>query len=120
MSEAIETIKIKVQRFDPAVDKEPNYQEYTVPYAKGTTVMSALRYIYENLDHSLAYYASCRIGKCAGCHVRVNGNTKLACTTIIEGNVTIEPKKGKVIRDLVVETPPRGEKEGHEEVVPEV
>lgn len=102
------TLRVRVQRFDPATDKEPYYQEYEVPYSKGTTVMSALRYIYENLDHSLAFYASCRIGKCAGCHVKVNGRTRMACTTVIEDDVTLEPKQGKIIRDLVVEALPKG------------
>ncbi|MCL5075212.1 MAG: 2Fe-2S iron-sulfur cluster-binding protein [Chloroflexi bacterium] len=98
--------KIVVQRFDPSADKEPYYQEYEIPYSKGTTVLSALRYIYENLDRSLAFYSSCRIGKCAGCHIKVDGRTRLACTAVIEDDVTLEPKKGTVIRDLVVETLP--------------
>lgn len=116
MSAVKDKITLKIQRFDPATDKAPYFQEYTIPYTQGTTVMSAIRYIYENLDHSLAFYISCRIGKCAGCHVKVNGKTRLACTTVIDDDVTLEPKAGKVIRDLVVEQPPRGEKEGHEEV----
>lgn len=97
-------ITVTVKRYDPAKDKEPYYQDYKVPIEKGATVLSVLRYIYENLDHSLAFYYSCRIGKCAGCHVSVNGKTRLACNAIVDDDVTVEPQAGyKVLRDLVVD-----------------
>ncbi|MGI6552612.1 MAG: 2Fe-2S iron-sulfur cluster-binding protein [Bacillota bacterium] len=98
------TVNIKVKRYDPSKDKEPYYQTYEVPIEKGATVLSALRYIYENLDHSLVFYYSCRIGKCVGCHVSVDGKTRLACNTIVDKDVTLEPQAGyKVVRDLVVD-----------------
>lgn len=97
-------VKIKVKRYDPSGAKEPYYQTYEVPIEKGATVLSVLRYIYEKIDHSLVFYYSCRIGKCAGCQVSVDGKTKLACNTIVDSDVTLEPQKGyKVVRDLVVD-----------------
>ncbi len=99
-----EGVTVKIQRFDPSEDREPYYASYEVPMTKGLTVLSAMRYIYENLDHSLAYYDSCRIGKCAGCHVKVNGHTHLACNALVTGDIVLEPQGGyTVIRDLVVD-----------------
>lgn len=97
-------IRVKIRRFDPQVDKEPYYAEYQLPLAEGTSVLGVLKYIYENLDRSLSYYCSCRIGKCFGCWVTVNGKTQLACTTLAQGDMVIEPQKGyEVIKDLVVD-----------------
>lgn len=98
------TVSVVVKRFDPSLDEEPHLQTYRVPVEKGATVLSVLRYIYETLDHSLAYYCSCRIGKCGGCRLRVDGRTKLACTALVRGDLTLEPRaRFEVIKDLVVD-----------------
>ena len=66
--------------------------------------MSVLRELYETQDHSLAFYYSCRIGKCAGCQVKVNGKVRLACIEVVTGDIVLEPQPGyKVIRDLYVD-----------------
>lgn len=103
MSEKI--IKVKVFRFDPSADKAPYYKTYEVPLEKGMSAMSALDYIYQNLDGTLAYYdhAACDLGICARCTGKINGKAGLFCQTIIEEDVTIEPiSKKRIIRDLVV------------------
>ena len=53
---------VKIKRFDPALDKEPRYQTYEVP-AEGWMkhkVVDTLRYIYENIDPTLAFREPCR------------------------------------------------------------
>mgnify|MGYP000630865479 CR=1 FL=1 len=108
MSEKKKKIKVRILRFNPAKDAQPYYKEYEVPLSEGLTVLMALNYIYENIDSSLAYYYSCRTGKCGGCTVMVNGKAVLACVTLVEGDITIEPLPGfKVIKDLVVDTSTR-------------
>ena len=88
--------------------QEGKYIEFEVPYIDRMTIMNALDYIQCNLDRSLSYYKSCRIGKCTGCLVDVNGKNKLACTTLVKEGMKIGPEtKRKVIRDLVVEEHPR-------------
>ena len=77
-------------------------KSYQVPYSEGLSVLGVLQYIQENFDPTLAFYSSCRMGKCTGCFVNINGKTRLACTTIVTGNLKILPSNGKVIRDLVV------------------
>jgi succinate dehydrogenase/fumarate reductase iron-sulfur protein len=95
---------VKIFRFDPSKDKEPRYDIYSVPLVENMSVLGVLSYIYENLDPSLAFYFSCRDGKCGGCTMLVNGKAVLACQALANEDMTIEPlPKRKIIRDLVVE-----------------
>ncbi len=101
-------IKLLVYRSTEQEQEDVNhrgkYKEYEIPYKDHMTVLSALNYIKENLDSSLAYYKSCRIGKCTGCLVEVNGKNKLSCVTPLENGMEIGPiRKYKIIRDLVVD-----------------
>ena len=105
-------IQVQVYR-SPSQDREDGaqggeYKEFEMPYIERMTIMNLLDYIHENYDRSLAYYKSCRIGKCTGCFVEVDGKNKLACTTLAKDGMKIGPeKKRKVIRDLVIEEFPR-------------
>lgn len=97
-------IKVTIKRFDPAKSSEPYLQTYETGIEKGATVLSILRDLYEQQDHSLAFYYSCRIGKCAGCQVTVNGKVRLACTEVVTGDIVLEPQIGyKVVKDLYVD-----------------
>jgi len=98
-------ICVKIQRHDPFDGSKPFRQTYEVPYEEGLTVLRILNYIYEELDHTLAFRYSCRITFCGICGVRVNGKNALACKRIVKPgeSLIIEPLKGyKLIRDLVV------------------
>lgn len=91
-------------RFDPETMAEPTFQEYRVPFRDGFTVMDALLYIYENLDHSLAFRASCQAGLCMACLFQIDGRVDCSCKTYLRSAMKLEPPKDKkVIRDLVVE-----------------
>ena len=103
VSGAEERIKVRIRRFNPVKDKQPYYKDYEMPFSQGLTVLMALNYIYENMDTGLAHYFSCRTGKCGGCSVMVNGKAVLACTTLVEGDIVVEPLRGfEVVKDLVV------------------
>jgi len=105
MAEA-KKISIRIARFNPKKDQKPHYETYEVPYVEGMSVRNALEYIKDNIDGSLAYYDSCRIGKCLGCTITIDRN-RLSCTTPLKPNMTLEPLKGrKVIKDLVTEPGP--------------
>ena len=98
-------INVKVFRFDPSVDKEPRYQTYQVPFEEGMSAMTALDYIYQTLDSTIAYYdhAGCDLGICARCTGIINGKPGLFCQTVLEGDVTLEPvSKSKVLKDLII------------------
>jgi succinate dehydrogenase/fumarate reductase iron-sulfur protein len=94
---------VKIYRFDPDFDEKPQYKKYSIPYEEGLSVLNVLKYIYQEIDHSIAFYSSCRIGKCNGCLMTVNGKPKRACTTPAKKNMVIEPLKNhEIIKDLVV------------------
>ncbi len=101
---ATKKITVRVRRYNDSGSTRPRYDAFKVPLEEGMSVLNVLNYIYENLDPTLAYYYSCRIGKCTGCHVRVNGKVRLICTELATGNLTLDPLPNyKVIRDLVVD-----------------
>ena len=97
---------VRIKRFDSSVDKEPRYQTYEVP-AEGWVqrkVIDTLRYIYENLDPTLAFREPCRQRLCGACMVTVNKKSVLACDAMSEAEMVIEPAaRYKLIKDLVVD-----------------
>ena len=94
------TICIQVRRGD----REQSWiQSYTIPFEAGRSVLGGLQYIFENLDPTLAFGGSCRIGLCAACMLRVNGKPRRACTTLLTEDVLLEPlRDDRLVRDLVV------------------
>jgi len=95
---------VKILRSDPSNGEGPYYQSYAVPLMKNMSVLGVMDHIYKNLDSSLAFYYSCRIGRCGACTIMVNGQPKLMCKTPATKEMTLEPLPNrKVIRDLVVQ-----------------
>jgi len=103
----MQVIKAKVFRFNPKTDKEPRYEVYEIRTKDPMTVSDILKYIYENIDNSLAFrYYRCFKGVCGSCLISVNGKPCKGCQVIVKPGeeVVIEPIKGyKIIRDLVVD-----------------
>jgi succinate dehydrogenase/fumarate reductase iron-sulfur protein len=98
------SVVVECVRFDPKKDDKPQTKKYEVPFVKGSSVLDALTYIYEEIDPSLGFYASCRRGCCGRCNVKVNGKARLACIEEVKGDVKLEPARADhVIRDLKVE-----------------
>src|ERR671931_394875 len=101
-------IALQVTRYRPEVEAEPTYQEYEVPLRKDWVVLDGLNYVKDQLDGTLSYRWSCRMGICGSCGMTVNGEPKLACATFLAdyapGPVRVGPLRNfPVIRDLVVE-----------------
>jgi fumarate reductase iron-sulfur subunit len=97
-------IKVTVTRLNPRTETAPRKQTYEVPVGQGHSVLNVLNYIYEKLDRSLSHYYSCRIGRCTGCDAVINGKVGYTCSTIADGDLTIEPLPDYVpIKDLVVD-----------------
>ena len=98
-------IKLKVYRFTPGEDARPEYREYEIEKTEKMSVLSALQYIYENLDGSLSmsgYF--CYRKLCGLCQLRINGKNRLGCRTGVEDGMVIEPAEGyPVIKDLAVD-----------------
>ena len=99
-------ITFKVQRYNPEDGEGPYLQEFVVPVTRGMTVLDGLIYIKENLDGSLAFRTSCRMGICGSCAMLINNYPNLACHTQIEefdsDTMTIKPLPNlPIIKDLV-------------------
>jgi succinate dehydrogenase/fumarate reductase iron-sulfur protein len=101
-----EKATVKVFRFNPEADEKPRYERYKVPLEKGMSVLQALRYIYENLDATLAYKDYfCTTNQCGMCAMKVNGRPVFACNTKLEKETIVEPLPNfPIIRDVVVDT----------------
>jgi succinate dehydrogenase / fumarate reductase iron-sulfur subunit len=99
-------INFHVTRFNPECDPAPYVKTYQVPVREGMTVLDGLHYIKENLDASLAWRYSCRMGVCGSCGMLLNGRPTLACNTqilhIATTDLTVGPLPNfDIIRDLV-------------------
>jgi len=103
-------VEFRISRYDPETGRH-YVSTYKVPVIKGTTLLDALLYIKDNLDPTLTFRYSCRMGQCGSCGILVNGKPMLACyTQVLDLNsdvIVIEPLPGMpVIRDLVVDVKP--------------
>ena len=97
-----EQIKVKILRYNPSKDKGPRYETYAVPFEKGLSVLNVLQRVYE-IDSSLVFPYSCRIGRCGGCGAFVDGKAVLVCCTLAKGDMLIEPPISlgfKIAKDL--------------------
>jgi len=98
-----QVITVRIRR---GAGEESQLVEYRVPVEAGQSVLGVLQYIYDHQDSTLAFGCSCRIGLCSACLVRVNGKVCKACTTLVDGDMLMEPYKDAArIRDLVAELP---------------
>ena len=96
-------VTVQITRSNPQAQEPARIESHRIPLDEKSSVLNALTHISEHIDPSLAFYSSCRIGKCMGCQVMVNGKAAFACTAPVEGDIRVEPLKGfTVIKDLVV------------------
>ncbi len=103
----METTVLKVARYRPEKSLKPYFQEYRVPYRKDTVVLDALNQIKAEMDGTLAFRWSCRMGVCGSCGSNINGTPKLTCATFVhefkDRTIVVEPLAHfPVIKDLVV------------------
>lgn len=97
-------ITATVYRYNPNRDQDARFVTYKIPFQEGLSVMNVIQYIYENLDPTLSHYYSCRIGRCGGCHIFVNGRAVQSCCTRASDEMVIEPPHRiglSVIKDLI-------------------
>jgi len=100
--EAIYTIRIK--RFDPERGAKHYWATYKIPFVKTMTVIEALEYLWDQGEY-ISFRANCREFTCGSCAMLINGKPCLACNTLLEDNMTLEPlSRYPLIKDLVVDT----------------
>jgi len=103
-----ETITLEVARYRPEQDREPTTQRYEIPLRRDWTVLDGLNHVKDEIDGTLSYRWSCRMGICGSCGMTVDGEPRLACGTFLTryqpGPIRVGPLRNfPVIRDLVVE-----------------
>ena len=111
----------KVQRYEPIGEEKPHLEEFTVPFTKGMTVLDGLIYIKEEIDNTLAFRTSCRMGICGSCGMLINNFPHLACHTPVEElrKDMLEIKalpNFAIVKDLISDLTPLFEK--HKSVQP--
>src|SRR5436309_4050430 len=102
-----ERITMQVSRYRPEFETDASFQEYEVPCPKDWVVLDGLNYVKDQLDGTLSYRWSCRMGVCGSCGMLVNGEPKLTCATFLAdyapAPVRVEPLRNfPVVRDLVI------------------
>lgn len=101
-----ETVQFEIFRYRPEHEAEPTYDRYEVPFRKDWVILDAMNYIKDEIDGTLAYRWSCRMGVCGSCGMMVNGVPKLTCATFLKEYhprpIRVEPLAGfPVERDLI-------------------
>ena len=105
-------VVFRVRRYQPQGTKGPYYQDFRIPYRDDEVVLDGLNYIKDNLDPSLTFRWSCRMGICGSCGMDVNGRPRLTCGTFIRdaspgGIVQVDPLTAfNSIKDLVTDFDP--------------
>ena len=75
-------VEFKIKRFNPEKQDKTSYiSTYKVPILPGMSILDALLHIKDNLDGTLAFRHSCRMGVCGSCGILVNRKPMLACYT---------------------------------------
>jgi fumarate reductase iron-sulfur subunit len=103
-----DSIRLEVTRYRPETDSTPQLQEYDVPLRKEWTVLDGLNHIKNEVDTTLSFRWSCRMGICGSCGMNVDGEPKLTCAAFLSdyapGPLRVEPLSNfPVVRDLVVD-----------------
>jgi fumarate reductase iron-sulfur subunit len=98
---------LEIFRYRGDQDPTPSFQTYNVPYRTDWVVLDAINYIKDQIDGTLSYRWSCRMGVCGSCGMMINGVPKLSCATFLRdyypGPVRVEPLAHfPVERDLVI------------------
>jgi len=98
-------IQVQISRFNPEKDNKPYMQKFSVPWDNEGTVLGLLKYIYNNMDKTIAFRSNCKNEHCGECGIRIDDKAALACRTIVDKNtVTLKPlAKIPVLKDLAVD-----------------
>ncbi|MEM8838313.1 MAG: succinate dehydrogenase/fumarate reductase iron-sulfur subunit [Pseudomonadota bacterium] len=84
-------------------------ENYDVPSRENQTILDVVTYIQQEIDPTLTYRFSCRVGMCGSCAMMVNGEPRWTCRTHImkvakQGRIEIAPLRNlPVIKDLATD-----------------
>ena len=101
-------MKLEIFRYRPEKESEPTFQTFNVPFREDWAVLDAINHIKDEIDGTLSYRWSCRMGVCGSCGMMINNVPKLSCAAFLKDyypdKIRIEPLTGfPVERDLIFE-----------------
>jgi succinate dehydrogenase/fumarate reductase-like Fe-S protein len=100
-------VSLKIFRYDPGTDQVPTYKTYQVPWSEGLLLLTAIKYVRDHLDDTLAFRDyCCGCSWCLSCMMTVDGKGMRTCSRPLKPGETIlvEPMRGlPVIKDLAVD-----------------
>jgi succinate dehydrogenase / fumarate reductase iron-sulfur subunit len=106
----LKTYRFRIKRFDPDRDSTPRWEEFSVELEPFERLLDGLIRIKDHRDGSLTFRRSCAHGICGSCAMKINGNNRLACQTLVKEmpeTIEFEPLPSfSVIKDLVVDMEP--------------
>ena len=75
-------IVMEVSRYRPEIETEPVLEAYEVPVTREWAILDGLNHVKNQLDGTLSYRSSCRMGICGSCGMTVNGEPRLTSITL--------------------------------------
>jgi succinate dehydrogenase/fumarate reductase-like Fe-S protein len=100
-------VSLKIFRYDPGTDQVPTYKTYQIPWSEGLLLLTAIKYVRDHLDDTLAFRDyCCGCSWCLSCMMTVDGKGMRTCSRPLKPGETIlvEPMRGfPVIKDLAVD-----------------
>jgi succinate dehydrogenase/fumarate reductase-like Fe-S protein len=102
-----EPVSLKIFRYNPVTDQVPFYVTYEVPFQEGLLLLTAIKYVRDHIDDTLAFRDyCCGCSWCMSCTMMVDGKGMRTCSRVLHPgeNILVEPMKGyPVIKDLAVD-----------------
>ena len=93
---------LKVRRFKPEDQEGPYWETFDVDLDPTLSVLDGLLQAKDRDDGSLAVRCSCRAAICGSCGMKVNGQSTLACKTMIGEASEFANRKNGVTKSLLV------------------
>jgi succinate dehydrogenase iron-sulfur subunit len=81
---AVAEFTLKVRRFKPEDREGPYWETFDVDLEPTLSVLDGILQAKDRDDGSLAVRCSCRAAICGSCGMRINGQSTLACKTMLE------------------------------------
>jgi succinate dehydrogenase / fumarate reductase iron-sulfur subunit len=81
---AVAEFTLKVRRFKPEEAEGPYWESFDVELDPTLSVLDGLLQAKDRDDGSLAVRCSCRAAICGSCGMKINGQSTLACKTMLE------------------------------------
>jgi fumarate reductase iron-sulfur subunit len=101
------SVELEIFRYRRDEVDAPTFQKCSVPYISDWVVLDALNYLKDEVDGTISYRWSCRMGVCGSCGMMVNGEPRLSCAAFLKeyypSPIRVEPLANfPVERDLVI------------------